>query len=309
MEEKEEMRKVFCDTLIELAGTDDRICILNSDSRQISGTLAFEHAYPNRSFNVGIAEANMVGVAAGLSVSGKIPFAHAFAPFMSRRCMDQATVSLALSGLNAVLVGLSPGIVAEINGATHQSYEDIAVYRAIAGTTVLEPFDPVQLRQMIPAAINHGGLVYLRYDRSVTPVFYGPDYHYQLGKADILREGGDITLISSGIMLNQCLEAAAILENEGTHARVINMHTIKPIDKEAIIEASHTTGRIVTVENHNILGGLGSAVAEVLSEEAPCRMRRVGIRDRFGEVGKRDYLRKCLHIDTPDIVKACHSLL
>lgn len=309
METKQEMRKIFCDTLIELAKTDDRICIVNSDSRQISGTLAFEQTYPERSFNVGIAEANMVGVAAGLAVSGKRPFVHAFGPFMSRRVMDQAAISLAYSGLNAVLVGLSPGIVAEINGGTHQGYEDIAAMRSVANMTVVEPFDGVQLRQMIPALLELKGPVYLRYDRSVMPDFYGSDYRYQLGKADMLREGNDVTLISSGIMLTQCLEAADLLQEKGVQARVLNMHTIKPVDREAVEKAARETGRIVTVENHNIIGGLGSAVAEAVVETCPVPMRRIGIQDRFGEVGNRAYLRKCLHIDTPDIVAAVCELL
>ena len=304
MESKVEMRKIFCDTLIDLAKADERICIVNSDSRQISGTRDFEQAYPDRAFNVGIAEANMVGVAAGLAVSGKRPFVHAFGPFMTRRVLDQLTISLAYSKLNAVLVGLSPGIVAEINGGTHQSYDDIAAVRGIANTTIVEPFDGMQLRQMIPALLDLYGPVYLRYDRAVAPCFYGDDYRYQLGRADILRKGSDVTLISSGIMLTQCLEAAQILKENGIEARVLNMHTIKPIDQEAIIQAARETRGIITVENHNIIGGLGSAVAEVLAENYPAPMRRIGIRDRFGEVGNRAYLRQCLGIDTGDIVKA-----
>ena len=304
MESKVEMRKIFCDTLIDLAKADERICIVNSDSRQISGTRDFEQAYPDRAFNVGIAEANMVVVAAGLAVSGKRPFVHAFGPFMTRRVLDQLTISLAYSKLNAVLVGLSPGIVAEINGGTHQSYDDIAAVRGIANTTIVEPFDGMQLRQMIPALLDLDGPVYLRYDRAVAPCFYGDDYRYQLGRADILRKGSDVTLISSGIMLTQCLEAAQILKENGIEARVLNMHTIKPIDQEAIIQAARETRGIITVENHNIIGGLGSAVAEVLAENYPAPMRRIGIRDRFGEVGNRAYLRQCLGIDTGDIVKA-----
>lgn len=304
MESKVEMRKIFCDTLIDLAKADERICIVNSDSRQISGTRDFEQAYPDRAFNVGIAEANMVGVAAGLAVSGKRPFVHAFGPFMTCRVLDQLTISLAYSKLNAVLVGLSPGIVAEINGGTHQSYDDIAAVRGIANTTIVEPFDGMQLRQMIPALLDLDGPVYLRYDRAVAPCFYGDDYRYQLGRADILRKGSDVTLISSGIMLTQCLEAAQILKENGIEARVLNMHTIKPIDQEAIIQAARETRGIITVENHNIIGGLGSAVAEVLAENYPAPMRRIGIRDRFGEVGNRAYLRQCLGIDTGDIVKA-----
>lgn len=309
MENKQEMKKVFCETLVELAKTDDRICIINSDSRNISGTLAFEQAYPERSFNVGIAEANMVGVAAGLAVSGKKPVCHAFGPFMSRRVLDQATISLAYSGLSAVLVGMSPGFVTEINGGTHQGYEDIAVMRSVANMTVVEPYDGVQLRQMIPALLALDGPSYIRYDRVATPDFYGPDYRYQLGRADVLREGSDVTLIASGVLLTQCLEAAEALKEKGVQARVLNMHTIKPIDREAVEKAARETGRIVTVENHTVIGGLGSAVAEVVVETCPVPMRRIGIQDRFGEVGDRAYLRKCLHIDTPDIIAAVNELL
>lgn len=228
---------------------------------------------------------------------------------MSRRVLDQATISLAYSGLSAILVGMSPGFVTEINGGTHQGYEDVAAMRGVAGMTIVEPYDGVQLRQMIPALLELDGPVYLRYDRVPTPDFYGPDYRYQLGKADVLREGNDVTLISSGVLLTQCLAAADILKGKGVEARVLNMHTIKPVDREAVEKAARETGRIVTVENHNVIGGLGSAVAEAVVETCPVPMRRIGIQDRFGEVGDRAYLRKCLHIDTPDIVAAACELL
>lgn len=304
-----EMRKVFCDTLIELARTDNRICIINADARQISGTAAFEEAYPDRSFNVGIAEANMVGVAAGLAVSGKRPFVHAFGPFMTRRVLDQLTVSLAFAEAGAVLVGISPGIVAGINGGTHQGYDDVGAVRSIANTTIVEPFDLVQMRRMVPALLELDGPVYLRYYRGVMPEHYPADYRYRLGKADVLREGGDVTLISAGLMLETTLKAAERLAAQGVQARVLNMHTIKPIDREAVAAAARETAGIVTVENHNIIGGLGSAVAEAVCEEHPAPMRRVGVRDRFGEVGEMDYLRKCLGIDVDNVVRAASELI
>lgn len=305
---KEDLKKVFCDTLIEMAKKDERICLVNSDSRKYTGTSDFDAAFPERSFDVGIAEANMVGVAAGLAVSGKKPFTQSFGPFMSRRVVDQVTISLAYSKLNAVLVGVSPGIQAEVNGGTHQGYEDIGVMRPIANMTVVEPFDGVQLRQMLPRLIEQDGPVYLRYDRAAIEPFYDSDYRFELGRADTLRDGNDVTLISSGSMLVQCLEAAQILSEQGISARVINMHTIKPIDEAAVISAARETGAIITVENHSIIGGLGSAVAEVIAEQCPCKLRRLGIRDRFGEVGNRAYLRKCLGIDTPDIVAAAKAI-
>ena len=299
-----EMRKVYGDTLREMARKDPRVCVINSDSRNISFTGEFEKEFPERAFNVGIAEANMVSIAGGLAVSGYKPFAHAFGPFMTRRVLDQLTISLAYGKLNAVLVGMSPGITTEINGGTHQCYEDIAAVRGVANLTIVEPFDPVQLAQMLPQLIELDGPVYMRYDRVPTPVFHDENYRYQLGKADVLRDGRDVTIISSGCMLFQCLEAADELAKIGVSARVIDMHTIKPIDEEALVKAAQETGRIVTVENHNIIGGLGSAVAEVLCEKAPCPMRRIGIRDRFGEVGFRPYLRETFGIDTRSIVAA-----
>lgn len=306
---KVEMRSVFCDTLVELAKTDDRIVIINADSRQITGTAPFEAAYPDRSFNVGIAEANMVGVAAGLAVSGKRPFAHAFGPFMTRRVLDQMTISLAYSQLPAVLVGISPGIIAEVNGGTHQGYDDIGAVRSIANTAIVEPFDPVQLRQMIPALLELDCPVYLRFYRGVMPEFHSADYRYQFGKADILRDGGDITLISSGLMLLETLDAAEKLAQQGVEARVLDMHTIKPVDREAVAAAARDTGKIITVENHNVVGGLGSAVAEALCDTCPVPLRRLGVQDRFGEVGSMEYLRKTFGIDSEHIVDAALQLI
>lgn len=309
MDTKLEMRKVYCDTLIEMAQKDERICVVNSDSQKVAATKAFEKAFPERSFNVGIAEADMIGVAAGLSVSGKIPFLASFTPFMTRRCFDQIAISLAYSKLDAVLVGLSPGLEAEINGGTHQGLEDIAIMRSLANTRVVEPFDPVQLKKMLPTLIDFDGPTYMRLDRAFTDLYYPEDYEFHFGKADTLREGRDLTLISSGVMLWQCLEAADALEERGISARVINMHTIKPIDREAIAKAAKETGKIVTVENHTVYGGLGSAVTEVVCEECPVPVKRLGLQNRFGEVGGRPYLRQAFGIDTPDIVSAAVSML
>ena len=190
---------------------------------------------------------------------------------MSRRVVDQVTISLAYSKLNAVLVGVSPGIQAEVNGGTHQGYEDIGVFRPVANMTIVEPFDGVQLRQMLPELIKLEGPVYLRYDRAGIEPYYGVDYKFVLGKADTLREGKDVTIISSGVMLTQCLEAAEVLANQGVQARVINMHTIKPIDADTVVRAAKETGAIITVENHSVIGGLGSAVARCSLSSAPAR--------------------------------------
>ena len=309
MECKVEMREILCDTLIALAKNDPRIVVLNSDSKQISGTKPFEGIFPERTFNVGIAEANMVSVAAGLAASGKKPFVHAFAPFMSRRCFDQIFISLAYARLSAVLVGLSPGIMAEINGGTHQGYEDVALMRVIPGMTIVEPLDGIQLRQMIPEIVALDGPVYLRYFRGMVENVYPEEYVFRLGKADRLREGDDITIISSGIMIEFTLKAADALASRGIHSRVLNMHTIEPLDKEEVIRAARETGAILTVENHSVIGGLGSAVAEALCEEFPVLMKRLGIQDRFGEVGDMSYLRKCMGIDTENIVDSALKLI
>ena len=290
---KEDLKKVFCDTLIEMASADDRICLVNSDSRKYTATQDFDKAFPERSFDVGIAEANMVGVAAGLAVSGKKPFTQSFGPFMSRRVVDQVTISLAYSKLNAVLVGVSPGIQAEVNGGTHQGYEDIGVFRPVANMTIVEPFDGVQLRQMLPELIKLEGPVYLRYDRAGIEPYYGVDYKFVLGKADTLREGKDVTIISSGVMLTQCLEAAEVLANQGVQARVINMHTIKPIDAECVTKYAEKCGNVITVEEHSVIGGLGDAVADVLMGKVCCKFHKIGVNDRFGQSGKAaDVLRE-----------------
>ena len=290
---KEDLKKVFCDTLIEMASADDRICLVNSDSRKYTATQDFDKAFPERSFDVGIAEANMVGVAAGLAVSGKKPFTQSFGPFMSRRVVDQVTISLAYSKLNAVLVGVSPGIQAEVNGGTHQGYEDIGVFRPVANMTIVEPFDGVQLRQMLPELIKLEGPVYLRYDRAGIEPYYGVDYKFVLGKADTLREGKDVTIISSGVMLTQCLEAAEVLANQGVQARVINMHTIKPIDAECVTKYAVQCGKVITVEEHSVIGGLGDAVADVLMGKVNCKFHKIGVNDRFGQSGKAaDVLRE-----------------
>ncbi len=310
MDSKVEMRKVLSDVLIEMAKKDDRICVVTSDSRQIGGMQQFSEEFPNRFFNVGIAEANMVGVAAGLAVSGRKPFAFAFSPFITRRCLDQIMVSGAYSHLNIVLCGLNPGVLSEINGGTHQAYDDIGAVRSIANLRIVEPVDRTQLKSLIPVIIEQDGPVYLRFDRSAAPDEVNPeDYQFVLGKADLLRDGSDLTIIANGLMIAPVLEAREILAAEGISARVVNMHTIKPADAECITACARETGAILTVENHNIIGGLGSAVAEVLSEQCPVYLTRVGIKDRFGEVGFKPYLMKALEIDTASIVRGAKDVL
>ena len=293
MLESQEMRKVYCDTMIALAKEDPRIVDVEADLTGAHGMKPFKAAYPDRSFNVGIAEANMVGVAAGLSACGKIPFVHSFATFASRRCFDQIAISVCYAGLNVKIVGSDPGVGAELNGGTHMALEDMGIMRTLPGMTVFEPTDSVQLRKALPAIVEHEGPVYIRLFRRQAENVFDDDYEFDLGKADLLRDGSDVTLIASGVCV----------------ANVLNIHTIKPIDADAVIKAASETGALVTAENHNVIGGLGSAVAEVLAEQRPTPLERVGVKDHFGQVGKAPYLMGVFGITAADIAKAARKAI
>lgn len=304
MQTKTEMRKVFNDTLLEIAKENPDVVVINSDSQKVSGTGVFAREFPERIYNVGIAEANMTSVAAGFSSFGKIPVINSFTAFMTRRCFDQITISLAYAHLPAILVGTNPGISSEVNGGTHMSFEDVSIMRTLPGVTVVEPSDAVQLKQVMEDVINNKKLTYLRLYRGMAPDLHGEDYHYTPGKGDVLREGEDVTIIGSGMTVAWCMEAAGLLEKEGISATVIDMHTIKPLDTELIYKEALKGKRIVTVENASILGGLGSAVAETVSEFCPVPVRRLGVNDRFGEVGGLEYLKKTFGLDAESICKS-----
>lgn len=309
MLEHEEMRKVYCDTMIALAKDDPRIVDVEADLTGAHGMKPFKAAYPDRSFNVGIAEANMVGVAAGLSACGKIPFVHSFATFASRRCFDQIAVSVCYAGLNVKIVGSDPGVGAELNGGTHMALEDMGLMRTLPGMTVFEPTDAVQLRKALPVVAAHEGPVYMRLFRRKAESVFPENYSFTLGKADLLREGTDVTLIASGVCVANAVRSAAMLAEEGVSARVLNMHTIKPIDAEAVLKAAAETGALVTAENHSVIGGLGSAVAEVLAEGRPAPLERVGVKDHFGQVGKASYLMGVFGITATDVAGAARRAI
>ena len=296
MLESQEMRKVYCDTMIALAKEDPRIVDVEADLTGAHGMKPFKAAYPDRSFNVGIAEANMVGVAAGLSACGKIPFVHSFATFASRRCFDQIAISVCYAGLNVKIVGSDPGVGAELNGGTHMALEDMGIMRTLPGMTVFEPTDSVQLRKALPAIVEHEGPVYIRLFRRQAENVFDDGYEFDLGKADLLR-------------VANALQAAETLAQEGVSARVLNIHTIKPIDADAVIKAASETGALVTAENHNVIGGLGSAVAEVLAEQRPTPLERIGVKDHFGQVGKAPYLMGVFGITAADIAKAARKAI
>ena len=302
-----EMRAVYCDGLLELAAKDDRIVVCESDLMNANGTKRFLAAYPDRTFDVGIAEANMIGVAAGLAACGKIPFANSFTPFATRRCLDQITISCAYAGLPVKIGGTDPGICAQLNGGTHMSLEDMAIMRAIADMVIVEPTDAEQFRQAIPQIAYNDKPTYIRIMRTAADKVFGPDYRFQLGKADVLRDGSDVVIFCSGIMVIRSLLAAEALAEQGISAAVVNVHTLKPLDEETVLKYAAKCRAVVTAENHSITGALGGAVAEVLSEKCPTIMRRVGVLNRFGEVGKLDYLEKALHMTADDVVAAAKS--
>lgn len=302
-----EMRAVYAEGLIALAEKDERIVLCEADLMNANGTKPFLKAFPERTFDVGIAEANMIGVAAGLAACGKIPFANSFTPFATRRCLDQITISVAYTGLPVKIGGTDPGICAQLNGGTHMSLEDVALMRAIANMTVYEPVDAEQFRQAIPQIAYNGKPTYIRIHRTAADKVFGPDYRFTLGKADVLVDGSDVVIFCTGIMVIRALQAAEQLKNDGISAAVVNVHTVKPLDNETVCAFAKKCGAVVTAENHSIVGALGGAVAETLSESCPTVMRRIGVTDHFGEVGKLDYLEKKFGMTPNDIAEAAKS--
>lgn len=303
------MRDVYCKTLMELASKDENIIALDADLINSMGMAPFLKAYPERTIDCGIQEANMMGVAAGLSATGKIPFAHSFAPFATRRCYDQVFLSAAYARLNVKIIGSDPGITAAFNGGTHMPLEDMGIMRNIPGITILEPVDSVMLADLIRQIAYKYGVFYVRLLRKNAVKIYEDGSTFEIGKAVKLRDGKDVSIIATGIMVAEALKAADLLQEKGISARVVNVFTLKPIDKDMIIECAKETGAIVTAENHSIINGLGSAVVEVLAENHPALLERVGVQDLFGEVGPEDYLKKRFEMTAEDIVKKVEKVL
>ena len=285
MAEKIATRHAYGEALAE-AGVNKKIVALDADVSTCTMSCMFGEKYPERFFNVGIAEANMVGVAAGMAASGYIPFVHTFAMFCAGRTYDQIRNSIAYPGLNVKLVGTHAGLTVGEDGATHQCIEDLALMRVIPGMTVICPADGNETRAAVKAIAEYEGPAYLRLGRmSVDTVTDRPDYKFEIGKAVTLKEGTDAAIIAVGCMVQESVKAAEQLEKEGIHVRVLDMHTIKPLDKEAVLAAARETGVIVTAEEHNVLGGLGGAVAEVVAADRPVPVLRVGVQDVFGHSG------------------------
>jgi transketolase len=265
--------------------------------------------YPDRAFNVGVAEQNMAAMAAGMSAYGFIPFINSFTPFASRRICDQITISITYAKRSVKIIGTDPGISAELNGGTHMSMEDIGVLRSIPGMVIFEPVDAVQLSKSIEQIAYYDGPVYIRLFRKAAPIIFDENYEFELFKADVLQKGKDVTIFASGIMVSESLKASEALKGEGIDAEVINVHTIKPIDRETVVNSARKTGAVVTCENHNVIGGLKSAVAEVLIEDCPVPLKAIGVQDHFGEVAKMDYLKKKYHMTVEDIVEAVKAVV
>jgi transketolase len=288
------IRALFGNALVALGQTNPNVIVLDCQTAMPTAAVAFAKAFPERFIDLGIAEQNAVSVAAGLARMGFIPIVPLFACFSSRRALDQVTIQAAYAGLNVKVCGLYAGLTSPNTGATHQMISDLAIMRSIPNLTVVEPADALEMSQALAAVVLHRGPVYFRLVRGdiggpcprVTP----EGYEFRLGKAALLREGTDVTLIGSGLMVSRCLQAAEILAAEGIAADVINLSTIKPLDADLIVARARRTGAVVTAENHTVLGGLGGAVAEVLGDACPVPLRRVGIRDEFGTSGPLEEL-------------------
>lgn len=303
-----EMRAVYAECMAKLMENDRYVCILDADLAKASGTRALYERFPKQMFDCGIAEQNMASVAAGLASYGFKPYIESFTPFATRRICDQIAISVAYAGMNVKVVGTDPGIAAELNGGTHMSMEDIGVLRSIPGVVIFEPVDNNQLRAALPVINDYNGCVYIRMFRKETPDVFPADYAFELFNADMLRVGGDISVFVSGFLTKDVLNAAEALSAEGISCEVINIHTIKPIDREAVIASARKTGKVLTVENHNVIGGLHSAVAEALAAEC-VPVHAIGVPDRFGEVGKLPYLRQVMGFTEENIADKIREIL
>ena len=297
-ERKIATRESYGNALSELGQQYSDVIVLDADLAVATKTILFKQAFPKRHIDCGIAEANMMGIAAGIATTGKVPFVSTFAMFAAGRAYEQVRNSIGYPGLNVKICATHAGISVGEDGATHQCNEDLALMRAIPGMTVISPCDDVETRAAVKAAYEKKGPVYLRLGRLPVPVINdNANYKFQIGKGVVLREGKDVALIATGICVNSALEAAKLLAAKGIYARVINIHTIKPIDVEVIVEAARECGRVVTVEEHSVIGGLGSAVCDILGRKFPVLVKEVGIQDTFGESGTAAELLKKYKLD------------
>ncbi len=307
---KKATREGYGDGLAEAGKEYDNLIVLDADLAEATKTNVFKKAFPDRHIDCGIAESNMMGVAAGLAATGKVPFASSFAMFSAGRAFEQVRNSIGYPHLNVKIGATHAGISVGEDGATHQCNEDIALMRTIPGMVIINPSDYVEAKAAVKAAYEYYGPCYLRFGRLAVPVINDrDDYKFEIGKAVTLREGNDVTIIATGLTVSTSLEAAKLLAKDGIEAKVINMHTIKPIDADAIIEAAKATGKIVTVEEHSVIGGLGSAVCDVLAENYPVKVKKIGVNDRYGESGPAVELVKKYGLDGESIYNTVKEFL
>ena len=303
-------RASYGNALVDLGNKVDNLYVLDADLAAATQTGIFKKAFPERHIDCGIQECNMVGVAAGLATTGKVPFVSTFAMFAAGRAYEQVRNSVGYPHLNVKIGATHAGISVGEDGASHQCLEDIALMREIPGMVVINPADDVEARAAVEAAYNHEGPVYLRFGRLAVPVINdNPDYKFEIGKGVTLKEGSDVSLIATGLEVNETLQAAEMLEKDGIHAEVINIHTIKPLDEELVVKTASKTKKVVTIEEHSVIGGLGSAVAEVLCEQCPTKMKRIGVYDRFGESGPAKELLHKYELDAEGIYKQVKEFL
>ncbi|MCI8784373.1 MAG: transketolase family protein [Dorea sp.] len=303
-------RESYGNALAELGKEHEDIVVLDADLAAATKTGVFKKAFPERHIDCGIAESNMMGVAAGIATTGKVPFASSFAMFAAGRAFEQVRNSIGYPKLNVKIGATHAGISVGEDGATHQCNEDIALMRTIPGMVVINPSDDVEAKAAVKAAYEHVGPVYLRFGRLAVPVINdNEDYKFELGKAITLREGTDVAIIASGLTVSESLAAAEKLAADGIRAEVINMHTIKPLDEDAIVKAAKKTGKIVTVEEHSVIGGLGSAVCDVVAEKAPAKVMKIGINDVFGESGPAVQLIQKYGLDSESIYEKIKEFL
>lgn len=304
-----EMRQVLGETMKELMEKHENIIFMDADLAEANGTMGLRKAYPDRAFDVGISEANMASMAAGMSAYGMNPYICTFTPFCSRRICDQIAISMAYAKQNIKIIATDAGVAAETNGGTHMSFEDIGVLRSIPGITIIDVVDAKQLKEVLLSTVDQKGVIYIRFPRKQVPDVYGSDYKFNVSKADLLKEGKDISIFATGLMVHHALEASKVLEKEGIEAEVISVPVIKPIDEETVVKSLMKTKKAVTVENHNVIGGLYSAISEVSCSKSPSLIKNVGIKDHFGEVGSMKFLIEKYKMTCEDIVKECRSII
>ena len=304
-----ECRKIFCTTLREMMEANRDVVYLEADLAGAIGTAGLFDEFPDQAFDLGIMEANMVGVAGGMSLRGKIPFVHSFGTFATRRCADQAFMAGCYNHANIRIFGSDPGVTAEANGGTHMPFEDMGVFRSFPGMIILDIAEPNLLKAVMEKSAAQYGMYYIRFPRKWKTSYYSGVPNIEFGKGMVVRNGEDATVIASGIEVTAALHAAEALEKEGCSIRVVDMFSVKPVDADLIIRCAEETGAIVSAENHNYMGGLGSAVAETLAEECPVPFMRIGIRDSFGEVGSMPFLMEKFGISEAHIREAVKKVL